>query len=102
MYFDKSERMTDLCSFTRATIHTSDQPGPPSPSVGEHSHTAKVVEFLNYRKKYRSLQKSKPGRNVRKEMLDPFPPRGDVRPTKSESRLRLCNKEPIKKGMSLK
>ena len=25
--------------------------------------------------------RSKPGRNVRKEMYDPFPPRGDVRPS---------------------
>ena len=48
-------------------------------------------------KKYRSLQRSKPGRNVRKEMYGPFPPRGDVRPTKSECILRLCNKEPTKK-----
>ena len=34
--------MTNLCRFTRATIHTGDQPGPPSPYVGERRHIAKV------------------------------------------------------------
>ena len=32
-----------------------------------------------------------------KEKYGPFPPCGDVRPTKSESVLRLCNKEPKQK-----
>ena len=42
MYFDKSKRMTNLCCFTKTTIHTGDQQGPSSPYVGERSHTAKV------------------------------------------------------------
>ena len=43
-----------------------------------------------------SLQRSKPRRNLRKEKYGPFPPRSDVKPTKSESVLRLWNKEPIR------
>ena len=34
--------MTNLRRFTKATIHTGDQPGPPSPYVGECSHAAKM------------------------------------------------------------
>ena len=34
--------MTNLRRFTKATIHTGDQPGPPSPYVGGRSHIAKV------------------------------------------------------------
>ena len=56
-----------------------------------------VVEFHKLQKKDESLQRSKPGCNVKKEMYGPFPPRGDVRPTKSERILCLCNKEPTKK-----
>ena len=42
-----------------------------------------VVEFLNYKKKLQVTTRSKLGRNVRKVMYDPFPPYGDVRPSKS-------------------
>ena len=34
--------MTNLRRFTKVTIHTGDQSGPPSPYAGEHSHAAKV------------------------------------------------------------
>ena len=34
--------MTNLCRFNKTTVHTGDQPGPPSPYVGERSHAAKV------------------------------------------------------------
>ena len=34
--------MTNLRRFTKATVHTGDQPGPPSPYVGERSHAAKM------------------------------------------------------------
>ena len=34
--------MTNLRRFTKATIHTGDQPGPPSPYVGECSHAAEM------------------------------------------------------------
>ena len=34
--------MTNLRRFSKATIHTGDQPGPPSPYVGERSHAAKM------------------------------------------------------------
>ena len=72
-------------------------PPPLSPHRGGAAPGPVLVEFHNYRKKYRSLQRSKLGRNVRKKMYGPFPPHGNVRPTKLESSLRLCNKEPIKK-----
>ena len=34
--------MTNLRRFNKATIHTGDQPGPPSPYMGERNHTAKM------------------------------------------------------------
>ena len=34
--------MTNLRRFNKTTIHTGDQPGPPSPYVGDRSHTAKM------------------------------------------------------------
>ena len=43
-----------------------------------------VVEFLNYKKMYVTAR-NKFGHNVRKEMYDPFPPHGDVRPTTSKN-----------------
>ena len=55
-----------------------------------------VVEFLNYRKNT-GHYKEQAWTQCQKVMYDPFPPCGDVRPTKSESVLRLCNKEPKQK-----
>ena len=34
--------MTNLRRFDKSTIHTGDQPGPPSPYAGERSHIAKM------------------------------------------------------------
>ena len=39
--------MTNLRRFNKATIHASDQPGPPSPYVGERSHTAKMPSGIS-------------------------------------------------------
>ena len=35
MYVNKSERVTNPHRFTQSTCHTGDQPGPPSPYMGE-------------------------------------------------------------------
>ena len=39
--------MTNLRRFTKATIHTGDQLGPPSPYVGDHSRTAKMSSGMS-------------------------------------------------------
>ena len=56
-----------------------------------------VVEFHDYRKNTGHYKGANPDAMSEKKKYGPFPPRGDVRPTKSECIVRLCNKEPTKK-----